>query len=356
MKVCFLTYNLDTSGGWGRFSDDLILGVQAQGVDVTILTEKGGGERSLPVLKRGASLAFSLPAIRTHLRQCDIIHALDGYPYGISAYLASVGLRQKLVITGVGTYAVAPLYDRRRSFLLKAAYQRANAVVSISSFTQSEILRRVSLKNASVITPGVILGHFYQEREVVRDPFILGVGALKYRKGYHISIPAFAQVRKEMPDLKYIIVGDQNDAPYFSLLKGLVKEYDLTERVVFLEKINDVELARLYRSARLFILTSVNHASHFEGFGLVFLEAAAAGLPVLGTSGNGIEDSVNNGINGYLVPQSDIPATAEAIRSILKNADLWKRLSAAGYDWAKENDQKKSVQKYIDLYSSLLTT
>lgn len=355
MKICFLTHNLDPFGGWGRFSDDLIFGVKASGIETVVLTERNDGGDSLPVLSRGASLLSAVSAARRYIQKCDIIHALDGYPYGVIANLANTGLKKKLVITAVGTYAVAPFYDWRYSFLLKRAYRAADRVISISSFTQTEIGRKVRLHNTLVINPGVNLEHFTQKREESNEQYIISVGALKYRKGHHVSIPAFALARREIKNLKYIIVGDQGDAAYYSLLRRLVKENNVERDVIFLEKISDDKLAGLYRSARLFILTSVNHNHRFEGFGLVFLEAAASGLPVLGTTGNGIEDSVNTGANGYLVPQNDINEAARQIVNIIQNKNEWQRMSEQSYQWAKHHDQRKSVLRYIDEYRAILT-
>ena len=75
--------------------------------------------------------------------------------------------------------------------------------------------------------------------------------------------------------------------------------------IEFFNRLSDEALSDLYRRAKLFILTSINEDHHFEGFGLVFLEAAAAALPVIGTFGNGIEDAVKDCYNGFLVPQNN---------------------------------------------------
>ena len=96
------------------------------------------------------------------------------------------------------------------------------------------------------------------------------------------------------------------------------------------------------------LFRSENH--HFEGFGLVFLEAAAAALPVIGTLGNGIEDAVKNGFNGILIPQNDIKATAEALLKILKNGQWRRELSLNSFSWAKDHDWDKVVLKYFRAY------
>jgi len=88
----------------------------------------------------------------------------------------------------------------------------------------------------------------------------------------------------------------------------------------------------------------------FEGFGLVFLEAAAAALPVIGTLGNGIEDAVKNNYNGILAPQNDIEKTAKAITDIIKNENLTKEMSLNSVAWAEDHDWGKVVLKYLKAY------
>ncbi|MBI2053522.1 MAG: glycosyltransferase [Candidatus Sungbacteria bacterium] len=88
---------------------------------------------------------------------------------------------------------------------------------------------------------------------------------------------------------------------------------------------------------------------------LVFLEAAAAGLPVIGTTGNGITDAIAHGRNGFLVPQGDVGATAEAVRQILSDRILWERMSDESRTWAGEHNLPQSVQQYLDIYRAVMS-
>jgi len=90
----------------------------------------------------------------------------------------------------------------------------------------------------------------------------------------------------------------------------------------------------------------------FEGFGLVFLEAAAAGLPVIGTLGNGIEDAVKDYYNGLLVPQNDSQKTADAIIKILSDDILGLNLRKNSIEWVKNFDWKKIITSYIEIYNA----
>lgn len=353
MKIVYLTNNIDPKNGWGRYAADLILGVKKLGHEVVILKEIDDGLEGVVLSKRGPGMFLSALKIRTFLKRCDVVHALDGYPYGIIAALANIGLNKKLIISGVGTYSVEPLYNPRISPLLSWAYKKADHVPCISSYTKNQILKKIKLNNTSVINLGIDLAKFSRVCQNSQEKFLISVGALKFRKGYHISIPAFALSKKKISNLRYKIVGRQEDKIFFAHLKDLTRKYGIEKDVDFLTNISDQELGDLYSQAKLFLLTSVNQGHHFEGFGLVFLEAAAAGLPVVGTSGNGIEDAVKDGYNGLLIPQNDMERTADAIGNILSEPKKWQKMSQESYKWAREHDISLVINQYLSLYKQL---
>ena len=357
LKICYIVPNMDSKDGWGRISSDIIKGMKDRGNRVVVLKQSNDGFEGLPIIKgKGITsiIISSLKALK-YSKDCEIIHCLDGYPFGIIGYLLSILQKKKLVITGMGTFAVAPLYRKGIvGFLMKKAYKKADCVVTLSKYTKNEILKKVSIKQIEVIHPGIDvekLGFSHLETE---KEFILGVGALKSRKGYHISIPAFALAKKKIPNLKYKIVGSQKNLKYYNYLKKLTKEYKVEKDVEFLQGVEREELNKLFMEAKIFVLTSVNHEHSFEGFGLVFLEAAACGTPVIGTLGNGIEDAVIEGKNGLLVPQENIEKTSNALIKILSNKKLWKEMSAKNYQWAKKHDLSEILTQYVDVYEKIL--
>ncbi len=85
----------------------------------------------------------------------------------------------------------------------------------------------------------------------------------------------------------------------------------------------------------------------------MFLEAAAAGLPVIGTLGNGIADAVDDGVNSILVPQNDVEKTAQAIVRICSDDVRWQDMSRASSAWARAHDLERTVRRYLDIYESL---
>ncbi len=336
MKICYLVDNINIKHGGGRYASDLIFAVKKEGHNVIVLE---------------VSTILDAIKARKYCKNCDIIHAIDGYPYGVIAALTNIGLNKKLIITVQGTYAVAPLYSFGTGWLLRWAYKKADRIIAISQYTKKEILKKVNIQNIEVINHGVYFDKFFKKPVESKEKFILSIGALKYRKGYHISIPAFAMAKKEIPDLKYKIVGNRNDTNYFDELKNLAMRHGVDKDIEFLSGLNDETLSELYCRAKLFILTSVNEGHHFEGFGLVFLEAAAAGLPVIGTLDNGIEDAVKNGYNGLLVPQNDDKATVSAIVKIMRDEKMRNEFSHNSFEWARDHDWNTVIKNYLNVYN-----
>lgn len=354
MKICFLTNDLNKASGWGRYANDIIEGVVALGHEVIVLTEQQDKGTTLNILKRGYGLIPSAWRVRKIILQCDLIHALDGYPYGLIAALATYGTKIPFIITAVGTYAVAPLFNRRSASLMRWAYGRASQLIAISSYTAEQIKNFFPKKSIEIINPGINIDKFWQAHEVCQPPYILSVGALKPRKGYETALRAFAQVRKKYPQLNYVIVGDQRHRQYYEHLKSLTQELNIDLVVKFKDNISDEELRQLYRQAHLFLLLSENEGYHFEGFGLVFLEAAAAGTPTIGTLNNGISDTICDGATGFLIPQKNVIAAAKAIEHLMLDQQLWLQFSRASLDWVKKYDQKIAARLYEKIYTDVV--
>lgn len=352
MKIVFLTHDLNPKTGGGRYASDLINGIKKLGHDVVVLKEIDDGYEGRPVLKKGLGILSAVMRTIFLSRGCDIIHALDGYPYAVIAALANILLRKKLVVTAQGTYAIAPLRNFKTRHIVKWSYRQADAIIAISGYTK-KLVQEVVACEVVVINHGVDLEKFFKQRLPSEEKFLLGVGGLKERKGYDVSIRAFSKIAREFPELKYYIVGDR-DVRYFEELNDIIRENKIEGRVVFLEKISDERLGELYQKALAFILTPFNQDErHFEGFGLVYLEAAAAGLPIVGTLGNGGQDAIWNGENGILVPQQDVDATADALRKIVGDASLAEQMSQKSFQWAKQHDEREVIKKYSQIYQAL---
>lgn len=343
MRICFITQNLNITDGGGRFSRHLVENFRKEGIEIkTIITEK-------------QKLLLNFFKIRKIFKNSDIIHAVDIWPNGFYVRLISFGLKKPIVITALGTYSVAPFYSWRR-FLMKWACNSAQ-LVAISSYTKEKIFEVMPKLKINVITPGFDFD-FWSANPVVSEeisdlkPYLLSVGAMKRRKGYVNSIRAFEIVAKKIENLNYVIIGNEAEPDYAEQLREVVKKANLNSRVFFIKGVDDNQLLLFYKNAELFILTPMEENHHFEGFGIVYLEAAAFGLPIVASKNSGAESAVKDNYNGILVTQNNSEATADAILKIMENPELKNNLGKNGLDWVKNFSWDKITAEYVKIYSS----
>lgn len=360
LSVCFLNHTLDVRTGAGNFAHSLLRAFReyVPELEYVVLTTEGSGAPDelelLPASKWRVIPA--LPKIRAVFRRYDIIHALDGYPYGLIAALAALGLGKKLLITAIGTGALQPLDRPMAGRFLRWAYRRADRVVAVSRYTARELTHDVSgLEITAVINHGVNADEFsrpeIEKLEIKKlQPYILSVGAFKPRKGYRFSLAAFAEVRISHPGLRYVIIGDGDRRE----LDATIERLGLGDAVVFFTGIAREFLVSLYRGAELFILLPYDAERDVEGFGLAFLEAAASGIPVIGTQGSGAEDALADGKNGFLLPSQNTGAAVRALEVLLSDPVFHRRLSRGSLAFAGMMSWSRAADQYLQLYRQVL--
>jgi glycosyltransferase involved in cell wall biosynthesis len=366
MNIVFLAHNLRQDNGGGVFARRLVEGLRdVLSAHVLALTTVPSGQPyERAILSPGrVALAARILEVRRLMRDCDVVHALDAIPYGIMAVAAGVGLGKKTVITAIGSGSILPFYRRGSYFLARYAYARADRITAISAFTRAEILKKMPGLDIGVINPGVDVADFsggapaapaMLSRIRQYSPYILSVGQLRWRKGYHFSIRSFASIARDFPDLRYVIVGKRQNDVYYARLRRVIAESGMDGRVHIVEDADTrADLAAWYRGAELFCLFSQNVNHDVEGFGQVFLEAAAAGLPVVGSGDCGVDDAVRDGENGLLVAGRDPDDFARAIREILRDPARQKSMSAASSAFAAAMSWERQIGRYADLYRTL---
>src|SRR3989344_4701216 len=346
MKICFLTHNIRPDNGGGVLSFKIIEGIRSFfGADAYVLTGLPSGQKyEKTMLSNSATILKNFFRIRKIFKECDVIHAMDIYPYGIIAVLASLGLGKKIIITAVGSGSIIPLYSKVFFWPSVFSCKRAGAIVAISGFTKREILKIIPNLNIQVINPGINFEKFAKASSLKLPdeftgfkPYILSVGALRWRKKYTDK--------------------------YYDQLKKLINELGLNEKVIIVDSLdhekylgkNDPDmLGRVYGGAELFFLMSQAGGHDIEGFGLVFLEAAASGLPTIGSKDCGAEDAILDGKNGFLVDAKDIGGFSDAIKKILGDANLKKKMSEESRKFAGASGWDRRTEEYVQIYQTLL--
>jgi glycosyltransferase involved in cell wall biosynthesis len=158
---------------------------------------------------------------------------------------------------------------------------------------------------------------------------ILTVARLHPRKGQHHVLDALSRLPAELKArIEYRLVGDCRRPEYKSQLEQLAAQAGLP--VTFHGAVADADLPRHYAEADIFAMTSSPHRHSVEGFGMVYLEAGAHGLPVVAFATGGVAEAVGDGDNGLLVPEQDTAKLTAAFARLITDPALRARLGANG--------------------------
>jgi phosphatidylinositol alpha-1,6-mannosyltransferase len=223
-------------------------------------------------------------------------------------------------------------------YVARLIYRKISGIIANSFYTRHRLLNfRVQKNKIRVVHPGVDTIHFkpglstkYWRRRLNLDGkrVLLTVSRLDERKGHDRIIQILPNLLKSIPNLIYLIAGkgEQEDT-----LKELAHKYQVADKVHFLGYVEDHLLPSLYNCADLFILPNrKTETNDVEGFGIVFLEANACGLPVIAGRSGGTNDSVINDQTGMLVDGTDCKQIARAILMLLNDKELCKNLGENG--------------------------
>lgn len=326
-QLLILTPTLSPETGWGRYSDAIVRNLERQ-YELDVCTELPDIIELRSSLK---TLYYAVQRVRRRVESADGVLSLVSYPYSLVAYLATRGTDVPYFVTCHGTYAVEPLFNKHR-VPARHSFSQSAALFAVSSFTADRMRERMSACNIYVIPNGVADGSPDVIPFDLNHRVLLTVGAFKPRKGQLQAVEAFARVADQLLDVDHHFVGDMS-REYAKVVRDHVKEMGLEARVHFEGRVPENELDRWYGTADAFILTPRYEQHHFEGFGLVYLEANRHGVPVVGTNGTGAEDAIAPDVSGLRVAQ-DVEAIAEAVHSLFVDDDLYRHVSEGAERWA----------------------
>jgi glycosyltransferase involved in cell wall biosynthesis len=314
--------SLDTATGGYAYDREIVARLPAHGL-VPQVIELGDGfpKASTETCDRAAALLLAVPAGQPIVVDGLALGVLPEAAEGVSARNPLIGLVHHPLAneTGVTQQCAEALRHSERK-----ALAAARAVITTSAFTARLLADEfaVAREKMTVIRPGcaarVGRAATREPRDVVR---LLAVGSLVPRKGHDVLLAALARLR-DLP-WRLTIVGDARDRVTTADLRDFVKTSGLADRVTFAGAVSDAELQTLYASADAFVL-----ASHFEGYGMAFAEALAHGLPIVGTTGGAIPETVPAAA-ALLVAPGDIAEFAAAVGRVVEDRALRDRLSAA---------------------------
>lgn len=387
MRALFLTDSLSDLDGVGRYAMRLIAGLEVElrlageplEVEVLLSHKHRPTSSQVPAhWKVSVALPpdyfFYMTPLRYHVwhilgtlrawraaRRADIVHAIKDFPHSRVALAAAELAGKPCIATGHGTYTIQPLLDKRHERRARATYAAFARMITVSQYTRRRLLELQKLDPArvEVIPNAVSAEHYVEPREVGKQawhdtPFTLGIGEVKERKGHHLALEAWCRVAPLVPGLQHFIVGRLSADEYEQRLKALVRKAGLEDRVHFLGNITEDEKIDLLQRARAFVHTPVTASDGgFEGFGIVYLEASAAGTAVLGTRDCGAEDAIVHGETGYLCDQT-VDAVTEALQSLVTDDELVAKMGAAGRVHAGASSWEANAKRVLEIYREVL--
>lgn len=267
-------------------------------------------------------------------------HRLTGRPYDLWVY--------------GGETRIAFPASRRLTRFLHRVLREARRIYSISPFTTAEMVA-FGLDPERIVELPMGVDPVY--RPAPKDPeltarygladrlVVLTVGRLVERKGVDRMLQALSALRDELPPWHYLVV---SDGPFRPVLEAMARDLGVADRVTFTGFVAAADLPRYYNLCDLFAMPNrevvdpaVGGVS-VEGFGIVFLEAAACGKPVIAGRSGGAVHAVDDGVTGLLVDGEDVGSVAAALRAL---ADPARRtaMGAAGVAFARRFDWARSA-------------
>jgi phosphatidylinositol alpha-1,6-mannosyltransferase len=393
VKVLYLTDSLSDLDGVGRYAVSLLRALEARapGFAPSVLLARKHRPTSADVpahwpvrvalppdyffymspLRFWASLVHSTLAVARAARGVDLVHGIKDYPHNLVGLLGARLAGKPFVATAHGTYTVQPLVDRRHARLARAAYRRFDGMITVSRYTARRLAQTLGttvderdglvVGRARVRTVPNCVDPAPLERPTGLDdrpwhhwPFTLGIGELKERKGHHLAFAAVTRALAHRPQLHHVLVGNRPGDAYERSLLAAAQAAGVAERVHLVGNVSEVEKRDLLQRCRVFVHTPVRAADGgFEGFGIVYLEAGAAGRPALGTLDCGAEDAIVHERTGLLAAPEPEAVHAALVR-LLDDPALADRMGAAGREHARANTWERNAGAVLEVYAEAL--
>lgn len=295
---------------------------------------------------------------RLHLEKpFDLVHAHVALPDGAAAQHFAKRHHLPFVVTIHGQDFYYTIHQKQawRQKVMDVL-EAADRVVVVSSklkgIAESEHLLK-DLPKVHIIHNGANLKDVYTGDNPLRERYagkliLLTAGYLIQRKGHEFVLRAMARLIDRFPNLQYLIVGDGEEHAHLEELAGTL---GLTNHVEFLGLRPHHEVLQYMDLCDVFVLPSWD-----EAFGVVYVEAMSQGRPVIGCLGEGIEDFVENGKTGFLVPSKAVDGLAQVLETLCAQPELRKTVGTNAKILVEEQySWERCAERLLTLYTPLLS-
>jgi phosphatidyl-myo-inositol dimannoside synthase len=341
-------------GGIQQFVHNLAVRQPAGAVVVYSSTWKGAAkfdaEQPFEVVRDKTGMLLPTPAVAKRAAELARAYECDRVWFGAAAPLGLLaeGLRRRagveraIGLTHGHEIGWAALPGARQ--LLRRIARGTDVLTYLGEYQRTRLDRALhGLTELERLAPGVDVDAFHPgvDGSAVRErhgltgrPVIVCVSRLVPRKGQDMLIRALPAIRRRVPDAALLLV---SGGPYRPKLERLAREQGVESDVVFTGSVPWAELPEHYAAGDVYAMPCRTRAAGLdvEGLGIVYLEASATGLPVLGGDSGGAPDAVREGETGYVVGGSDVPAIAARLVDLLTDPARAKAMGAAGRAWVE---------------------
>jgi len=267
----------------------------------------------------------------------------------------------KTIIYAHGEEFLVAKSSSELSRLTRFALKRADLIIANSQSTVELINDFSPNTRIEVIHPGVDVKDFQKSesnRQEMRNKWrvdddtvvLLTMARQEERKNQLGVLQALTKLNYRKSDILYVI---GSYGPERGKLEEYVRENDLEDIVLFTGYLSDQERKDSFAAADIHVMPSVQRGAMIEGFGIVFIEAAAVGIPSIAGEVGGQAEAVIDGKTGLVVDGDNQAQLQAALQSLISNSDLRKQMGVAGRYWAAENDWDRIAKKTYDLVMSL---
>lgn len=252
-------------------------------------------------------------------------------PLGTAALLYKRLFGIPYIVCTHGMDVTFPQKNPRKKALLKYMFEKSELIFSASEYTKSRITELgIDENKITVLNPSIEMTdttsniNIREKFNISEANIILTTTRLVKRKGIDFVIEAL-DASKYKNDICYVIAGD---GPEKERLQNLAAQKSY--KIIFTRSIDHETKQALYEQSDIFVMTPYDNNGDIEGFGIVYKEAQAAGLPVIGSRSGGVPEAIENNKNGILVDEKDIHAITQTIDTLLSDSELRKKLGEYG--------------------------
>lgn len=287
----------------------------------------------------------------------DLLHVHYAVPHATGGYLArkimeKKGINLPVITTLHGTDITLVGADPSYFDITKFSIDESTEVTAVSQYLKIQTQYRFTVERPITVIPNFVNTEKFSpattvSRELFAAPdekILMHISNFRPVKRIRDIVRVFEGVAQQIP-ARLMLIGS---GPEKECAAKMIEERGLNDKVHFLDR--QVDVSRLIPLADMYLLLSEH-----ESFGLTALEAMSCGVPVLGTSGSGMDEFLGDGVAGSLFPVGDVPAMVEGCLRILRNPGLCGEMGARGRRRAVEQYREDLVtERYVDLYQKVL--